>query len=68
MPQGDYIDLHRKRHGYRFDFMERTRKRTARMAHKRSQFAQKVKGLRAKLYNKKRFQEKVQLKKTYVAG
>jgi ribosome biogenesis protein NSA2 len=64
MPQGDYIDLFRKRNGYRFDFHERTRKKQAREAHKRSQFAQKVKGLRAKLYNKKRFQEKAQLKKT----
>jgi ribosome biogenesis protein NSA2 len=64
MPQGDYIDLHRKRHGYRYDFHERTRKREARLAKKRAEFAQKVTGLRAKLYNKKRFAEKVELKKT----
>jgi ribosome biogenesis protein NSA2 len=64
MPQGDYIDLHRKRHGYRYDFHERTRKREARAVKKRAEFAQKVTGLRAKLYNKKRFAEKVELKKT----
>lgn len=40
------------------------RKREARKAHERSQFAQKVKGLRAKMYNKKRFQEKAEMKKT----
>lgn len=50
------------------------------MAHKRSEFAQKVsiiasreskgvqvRGLRAKLYNKKRYAEKAQMKKTYAA-
>lgn len=40
------------------------RKREARKAHERSAFAQKVKGLRAKMYNKKRFQEKAEMKKT----
>jgi len=64
MPQGDYIELHRKRFGYRFDHFERKRKREAREVHKRSQFAQKVHGLRAKLYHKKRFQEKALIKKT----
>jgi len=64
MPQGDYIELHRKRFGYRFDHFERKRKREAREVHKRSQFAQKVHGLRAKLYHKKRFQEKALMKKT----
>jgi hypothetical protein len=42
------------------------RKREAREAHKSSQFAQKVTGLRAKMYNKKRHSEKIQMKKTYV--
>jgi len=64
MPQGDYIELHRKRFGRRLDTEERSRKREARMAHKRSEFAQKVRGLRAKLYNKKRYAEKAQMKKT----
>lgn len=64
MAQGDYIELHRKRHGYRMDHFERKRKREARGVHKASRFAQRVHGLRAKLYNKKRFNEKVQMKKT----
>lgn len=41
-PQGDYIELHRKRNGYRHDHFQRKRKKEAREVHKRSQFAQKV--------------------------
>lgn len=44
-PQGDHIELHRKRHGYRLDHFERKRKKEAREVHKRSAYAQKV-GLR----------------------
>ncbi|ELR22989.1 ribosomal protein S8e, putative [Acanthamoeba castellanii str. Neff] len=63
MPQGDYIKLHRARYGYRMDYFEKIRKKEARMVHKRSEFAQKVHGLRAKLYAKKRHAEKVEMKK-----
>jgi len=38
-------------------------KKEARLVHKRSQFAQKVTGLRAKLYHKKRHAEKIEMKK-----
>ncbi len=38
------------------------------MVHKRSEFAQKVHGLRAKLHNKKRYSEKATMKKTCVSG
>lgn len=41
-PQGDYIELHRKRNGYRLDHFERKRKKEAREVHKRSEIAQKV--------------------------
>eukprot|EP01027_Heterolobosea_sp_BB2_P025786 GEZU01039575.1.p1 GENE.GEZU01039575.1~~GEZU01039575.1.p1 ORF type:complete len:261 (+),score=64.97 GEZU01039575.1:127-909(+) len=64
MPQGDYIELAQKRHGKRFDHEERQRKKKAREAHERSRFAQKVTGLRAKLYNKKRYAEKAEMRKT----
>jgi ribosome biogenesis protein NSA2 len=40
------------------------RKREARQAHKVSQFAQRSFGLRAKLFNQKRFKEKAAMKKT----
>jgi len=43
MPQGDYIELHQKRHGYRLDYFEKKRKKEARMAHKRAEYAQKNK-------------------------
>lgn len=46
------------------DAEERERKKEARSAHKRSEFAQKVHGIRAKLYNQKRFKEKATMKKT----
>jgi ribosome biogenesis protein NSA2 len=64
MPQGDYIELHQKRHGHRLDKEERERKKEARSAKKRSQFAQSVHGLKAKLYNQKRHAEKIEMKKT----
>ena len=46
------------------DKEERERKREARKAHKVSEFAQKSFGLRAKLFNQKRFKEKAEMKKT----
>ncbi|KAI8872333.1 30S ribosomal protein S8e [Ramicandelaber brevisporus] len=64
MAQGEYIDLHVRRHGRRLDYEERKRKREAREAHKSAAFAQKVHGIKAKLLNKKRHNEKIQLKKT----
>lgn len=64
MAQGDHIDLHRKRHGRRLDHEEKARKKEARGAHTRAKFAQKVKGLRAKLLNKKRYAEKATMQKT----
>jgi ribosome biogenesis protein NSA2 len=42
------------------------RKKEARSVHKKAEFAQKVHGIRAKLYNKQRHNEKIQMKKTCV--
>lgn len=64
MPQHEHMEMHRKRHGVRLDAAEKKRKKEAREVHRRSQFAQKVHGLRAKLYNQKRFKEKAAMKKT----
>lgn len=64
MPQGEHMELHKKRHGQKFDHAERKRKREAREVHKRSQFAQKVRGLKSKIYTKKRHAEKATMKKT----
>ncbi|XP_067000271.1 ribosome biogenesis protein NSA2 homolog [Anabrus simplex] len=63
MPQNEYIERHRKLHGYRLDYHERKRKREAREPHKRAEKAKKLRGLKAKLYNKQRRAEKIQMKK-----
>lgn len=64
MPQNEYIEEHIKRHGRRLDHEERMRKREARGAHKSAAMARKTIGLKAKMMNKKRRAEKVQMKKT----
>ena len=64
MPQGEHIELHRKRHGYRLDYHEKKRKKEARSVHRRAAFAQKAIGLKAKMYSKKRHAEKATMKKT----
>ncbi|KAL6496886.1 Ribosome biogenesis protein [Orobanche gracilis] len=64
MPQGDYIELHRKRHGYRHDHFDLKRKKEAREVHKRSKIAQKTLGLKGKIIAKKRYAEKALMKKT----
>ena len=58
------MERHKKRYGVRMDKMEKDRKKEARKAHKLSEFAQKSFGLRAKLFNQKRFKEKAEMKKT----
>ncbi|KAK9170307.1 hypothetical protein Syun_002447 [Stephania yunnanensis] len=64
MPQGDHIELHQKRHGYRLDHFERKRKREAREVHKRSAMAKKALGIKGKMFAKKRYAEKALMKKT----
>ena len=59
MPQNEHIELHRKRHGRRLDYEERKRKKEAREPRVRAATAKKLRGLKAKIYNKKRFSEKV---------
>lgn len=63
-PQNNYIELHQKRYGKRYDQAERDRKKEARKAHKMSKDTQKLRGIRAKLNNQKRYKEKAELKKT----
>jgi ribosome biogenesis protein NSA2 len=64
MPQHEYMEKHKKLHGERMDKMERDRKRDARKVHKVSEYAQKTFGLKAKLFNQKRFKEKAAMRKT----
>jgi len=63
MPQNEHIELAQKRHGRRFDHEEKLRKKNARSCRLNSMKAKKLHGLKAKLYNKKRHSEKVQMKK-----
>jgi ribosome biogenesis protein NSA2 len=49
------------------DAAERGRKKEARSAHALSDFAQNAHGIRAKLFNEKRFKEKIQMKKKLLA-
>ncbi|KAJ8890414.1 hypothetical protein PR048_009922 [Dryococelus australis] len=63
MPQNEYIERHRKLHGRRFDYEERKRKREAREPHKRAEQAKKLRGLKAKMFNKQRRNEKIQMKR-----
>jgi len=64
MPQNEHIELFRKRHGRRFDYEEKKRKKEARQPHEMSKTAKKLRGIKAKLHNKKRHSEKIQMKKT----
>ncbi|XP_071479810.1 ribosome biogenesis protein NSA2 homolog [Diadema setosum] len=64
MPQNEHIELHKKRYGQRLDHEERKRKKEAREPHERAHKARMLTGLKAKLYNKKRHAEKIQMKKT----
>jgi len=64
MPQHEHMERHAKLHGRRFDSEERERKKEARLVHKRSEFSQKVHGIRAKLYHQKRLKEKATMRKT----
>ncbi|KAK7489265.1 hypothetical protein BaRGS_00019517 [Batillaria attramentaria] len=63
-PQNEHIELHRKRHGRRLDYEERKRKKEARQPHEMAKTARKLRGIKAKLHNKKRHAEKIQMKKT----
>ena len=63
MPQNEYIERHRKLHGRRLDYEERKRKREARAPHKLSEKARSLRGIKAKIFNKERRNEKIQMKK-----
>ena len=58
-----YIERWQQQHGRRLDHEERTRKKRARHAHEQAADSQRLTGLRAKLFHKKRHAEKIQMKK-----
>jgi ribosome biogenesis protein NSA2 len=63
MPQNNYMELYKKRYGERYDAEEIRRKKEAREPHKASQKAQSLKGIKAKIYSKEKFREKIQMQK-----
>ncbi|XP_075151753.1 NSA2 ribosome biogenesis factor-like IP259 [Haematobia irritans] len=63
MPQNEYMERHRKLYGRRLDYEDRKRKREARLPKIRSQKARKLRGIKAKIFNKERRNEKIQIKK-----
>lgn len=63
MAQGEYMELHKRRHGVRIDASERDRKRAARQVRRRAEAARNLTGIKAKLYNKQRFKEKAAMRK-----
>lgn len=64
MPQGEHIELHRKRYGRQLDHEERTRKKEARSVKKRATMAQRTLGIKGKMLAKERAKEKAVMKKT----
>lgn len=64
MPQGEHIELHRKRYGRRLDHEERTRKKEARSVKKRAAMAQRALGIKGKMFAKERAKEKATMRKT----
>ncbi|KAK2705608.1 hypothetical protein QYM36_015861 [Artemia franciscana] len=67
MPQNEHIELFQKRYGKRFDHDQRQRKKEARDVKVKAKLARSLKGMKGKLYGKKRYSEKVQMKKTLKA-
>ncbi|GAB0089163.1 Ribosome biogenesis protein NSA2 homolog [Sergentomyia squamirostris] len=63
MPQNEYMERHAKLHGRRLDYEERKRKREAREPKRRSKKAKMLRGIKAKIFNKERRNEKIQMKK-----
>ena len=67
MPQHEHIEQFQKRYGKRLDHDEKKRKKTARSKHEIAKKSQNMRGIKAKLFHKKRFLEKATMKKTIKA-
>lgn len=68
MPQNNYMELFKKRYGERLDADERRRKKEARKPHEDAEKARTLRGVKAKLHNKQRFKEKIQMQKMIKAN
>jgi ribosome biogenesis protein NSA2 len=63
MPQHEHIEEAIRKYGRRLDHEERTRKRQARKVHLASKKAQSTRGLKAKILNRTRRVEKIEMRK-----
>ncbi|XP_017466104.1 PREDICTED: ribosome biogenesis protein NSA2 homolog [Rhagoletis zephyria] len=63
MPQNEYMERHFKLYGRRLDYEERKRKKEARLPKERARKARKLRGIKAKIFNKERRNEKIQITK-----
>lgn len=64
MPQNEYMEKHRKKFGRRLDHEVRKRKKEARSVKDNAKKSKKLRGIKAKLFHKKRYCEKAALKKS----
>src|SRR5947209_8525510 len=67
MGQNDFIERKLREEGRGAVYFETRRKKESREVRKIAKRARKLKGIKAKLYNKQRYREKVNLKKTIKA-
>ena len=67
MPQNNHMELYQKRYGKRYDHDERQRKKAARKVKEDSEKARNLTGIKAKLYAKERYKEKINMRKTIKA-
>lgn len=64
MPQHEFMELWRKRFGKRFDEEERLRKKEAKEGVRIAKQAKTLRGIKAKIFNKDRYKQKAEMKKT----
>jgi ribosome biogenesis protein NSA2 len=67
MPQNNYMELHTKRYGKRYDHEEKMRKKEARSVKDIANKARNLHGLKGKLFAKERYKEKIKMRKTIKA-
>lgn len=63
MPQNDHIEQFQKQEGKRFDFVAQKRKREGRAPHEEAKRSRSLRGMKAKVHNKERYQEKANMRK-----
>lgn len=62
-PQNEHIELWEKRQGKRFNAEEKARKKEAREVHENADKAKTLRGIKARINNKKRYKEKATMRK-----